>query len=64
MKIQTRNLATENTEFTEMAGETSKIRWALVRSRRIKCVGEQAARCSAIAFSVNSVFSVAKGFSK
>jgi hypothetical protein len=67
MKIKTEKLATENTEVTEvteMTGGTSTIQGGQVGSCRIKSVGKQAAHCSAIAFSVTSVFSVAKSFSK
>jgi hypothetical protein len=60
MKIKTEKLATENTEITERTGGRSTIRGVPIRSGKIKNVGERAARCGATAFSVISVFSVAK----
>jgi hypothetical protein len=63
MIVKTKILATENTEVTEMTGGTSTIRGVPIRSGKIRNVGEHAALCGATAFSVNSVFSVAKRFS-
>jgi hypothetical protein len=65
MKFKTKNLATENTEVTEvteMFGGTSTIRGNMFGCRNPTLFGQQATRCSATTFSVASVFSVAKRF--